>query len=56
MLFTYDHSLNKNHYNRIESVRYKAALAITGAIKGSSREKLYQEISLEHFRRIPWMR
>ena len=26
---------------------YNAALAITGAIRGSSREKLYQELGLE---------
>ena len=28
----------------IESVQYNAALAITGAIHGSSRDKLYQEL------------
>ena len=31
----------------IESVQYNAALAITGAIHGSSREKLYQELGFE---------
>ena len=34
-------------YKKLESVQYKAALAITGAIQGSSREKLYQELGLE---------
>ena len=29
----------------IESVQYNAALAITGAIRGSSREKLYRELA-----------
>ena len=31
----------------IESVQYNAALAITGAIKGSSGERLYHELGLE---------
>ena len=30
-----------------ESVQYNAALAITGAIKGTSRSKLYKELGLE---------
>ena len=29
--------------NRIESAQYNAALAITGTIRGTSKEKLYQE-------------
>ena len=33
---------------KIESVHYNAAVAITGAIKGSSRENLYQELGLEY--------
>ena len=32
---------------KLESVQYNAAIAITGAIRGSSREKLYQELGLE---------
>ena len=32
------------------------ALAITGAIKGSSREKLYQELGLEYLYRRRWAR
>ena len=32
---------------KVESVQYNVALAITGAIRGSSRERLYQEIGLE---------
>ena len=33
--------------DKIESVQYKASLAITGAIQGTSRSKLYQELGLE---------
>ena len=41
---------------KIESVQYNAALAITGAIKGSSREKLYQALGLEYLYRRRWAR
>ena len=40
----------------IESVQYNAALAITGAIRGSSREKLYQELGFESLRDRRWYR
>ena len=33
--------------NKLESVQYNAALAITGAIKGTSKERLYEELGLE---------
>ena len=40
----------------IESVQYIAALAITGAIRGSSREKLYHELGLESLHDRQWYR
>ena len=43
----YDRAFNESFQNKLESVQYDAALAITGAIRGSSRENLYQESSLE---------
>ena len=43
----YDCAFNKSFQNKLESFQYDAALAITGAIRGSSREKLYQELGLE---------
>ena len=43
----YDLSLNDSLSNRIETVQYKSALAITGAIQGSSREKIYQDLRLD---------
>ena len=36
--------------------QYNAALAITGAIKGTFRKKLYQEIRLEYLQQRRWMR
>ena len=52
----YDNSSNACLSQMIESVQYNAALAITGAIRGISREKLDQELGLEglHYRR--WYR
>ena len=43
-----DQPLNESLSNRIESVQYKTALEMTGAIQGSSQKKLYQELGLEH--------
>ena len=40
----------------IESIQYNAALAITGTIRGSSREKLYQELGLESLHDRRWHR
>ena len=37
--------------NKIESVQYNAALAITGTIRRTSTEKLYQELGFSIFRR-----
>ena len=37
----YDQSCNNTFHELMESIQYNAALAITGAIKGSPREKLY---------------
>ena len=42
----YDNSSNASLSQMMESVQYNAALDITGAIRGSSREKLYQELGL----------
>ena len=32
---------------KIESIQYKVALAIIGAIQGTSRERIYQELGIE---------
>ena len=52
----YDQPSNASFSKKIESVQYNAALAITGTIKGSSREKLYQELRLEYLYRRRWAR
>ena len=43
----YDQHYNNSFHQKLESIRYNAALAITGAIRGSSKEKLDQELGLE---------
>ena len=52
----YDQPSNDTFSNKLETVQYNAALAITGAIKGTSREKLYQELGLEYLQQRRWMR
>ena len=41
---------------KLKSCEYNAALAINGAVKGSSREKLYQELSLGTPLKRRWLR
>ena len=45
----YDQAYNMSFYQKLESIQCNACLAITGAIQGTSKEKLYQEIGLESF-------
>ena len=42
----YDKPGNQNFQNKLEKVQYKACLAITGAIQGTSRQKIYDELGL----------
>ena len=41
---------------KIGSIQYKAALAITGAIHGTSRTKLYSELGIESMKLRQWFR
>ena len=52
----YDQPSNASFSKKIESGQYNAALAITGAVKGSSGEKFYQELGLEYLYRRRWAR
>ena len=42
--------------SKIEAVQYNASLAITGAIKGTSKIKLYYELGLESLEFRRWFR
>ena len=52
----YDQPNNELFQQKLESVQYNAALAITGAIKGTSRIRLYQELELESLSDRRWYR
>ena len=43
----YDRNYKSSFHEKLESIQYNAALAVTGAIRGSSSEKLHQELDLE---------
>ena len=43
----YDQTFNNPFHEKFELIQYNAALAITGAIRMSFREKLYQELGFE---------
>ena len=48
----YDQPQNESFCEKLESVEYKAALAITSAIQGTSREKIY--LGLESLKNRTW--
>ena len=52
----YDQPSNASFFKKIESVQYNVAQAVTGVVTGSSREKLYQELGLEHLYQRRWAR
>ena len=43
----YDRAFNESFHKNLESIQYNAAIAITGAIRGTSSEKIFQELDLE---------
>ena len=49
-------SCNEKFRDTLVSILYKATLAITGAIKGTSKEKLCNELGLGYLRDRQWMR
>ena len=52
----YDRAYNALFHQNIESIQYNAALEITGAVRETSREKLYQELGFESIQRRRWYR
>ena len=43
----YDQHYNNSFHQKLESIQNNTAIAITGAIRGSSTEKLFQELGLK---------
>ena len=52
----YDQPWNDAFSTELKTVQCNAASAITGAIKGTSRGKLYQELGLKDLQQRRWMR
>ena len=52
----YDQAFNNSFHAKMESIQHNACLTITGAIRGTSREKIYQELGLESFQLRRWYR
>ena len=53
---TFDQAFNKSFHDNLESIQYNALSAITGAIRGTLKEKLYQELGLESLQQRRWFR
>ena len=52
----YDQAFNNSFKEKLESFQYNTYLALTGAIRGTSKEKIYQELGLESLRYRRWYR
>ena len=52
----YDQAYNSAFHDKLESIQYNACLAITGAIRGTSTEKIYQELGFESLKSRHWFR
>ena len=52
----YDQAFNSTFQNKLESIQYNPCLAITGVVRGTSREKLYHELGLESLQLRRWCR
>ena len=52
----YDQAYNASFHQKLELLQYNACLAITGAIRFTLREKLYEELGLESLQLRRWFR
>ena len=50
----YDKSKNENFQNKLGKVQYRACLAITNAIQGTSKDRLYDELGLYFLTNRRW--
>ena len=50
----FDQALNASSHEKIGSIQYNACLALTGTIRGTSKEKLYQGLGLESLQLSRW--
>ena len=52
----YDQPNKESLNQKIERIQYNAALAITGAIKGTYQKRLYNQLGLESLKFRRWFR
>ena len=52
----FDQADNKSFHEKLEYFQYNALLFITGAIRGTSKEKLYQELGFKSLQHRCWFR
>ena len=52
----YDQAYNTSFHQDIKSIQYSTSLSITSAVRGTSREKLYQELGFKSLRQRRWYR
>ena len=52
----YDQAYNVSFQQKVESIQYNAAVAITGAISGTSTEKLFEKLDLKSLQDRRWYR
>ena len=50
----YDQTYNSSLHEKLKLFQYYNCLALTGAIRGSSKEKIYQELGFESLRVCRW--
>ena len=48
----YDQAFNPSFHRKLESIQYNATLAVTDAMRGTSKEKLYQELGFESLQQM----
>ena len=51
----FDRAINKSFHKNLEPIQYNAAIAITGAIRGTFSEKLFQKLGLESLNPRRWL-
>ena len=51
-----DRAFNESFHHSLQSIQYNAAIAITGAIRRTLSEKLFQELGLETLKSRRWFR
>ena len=52
----YDQELNESFHKNLESIQYNADMAITGAIRGTPCENLFDKLGFESLKLRRWLR